>query len=116
MAILSRRFSIDVLLRGTQRIANGSSFPLVDPQLGELARGDLAALISFQGQDMPPGRLQLVWTLDGVGTDSNPVVLKPEGAGQAIVTYGHEPSPGAYEITLKLGDRPVRIFTFRITQ
>jgi hypothetical protein len=83
--------------------------------LGELGQGDLTALVSFQGQHLPSGRLQLEWTLDGVVADSRPVVLKP-GAQQAMVAYGNEPSPGTYRITLKLKDRPVGTFTFRITQ
>jgi hypothetical protein len=115
VADLTPRFSIDVLSRGTHRIENGSSFPLLDSQLGELGQGDLTALVSFQGQHLPSGRLQLEWTLDGVVADSKPVVLKP-GAQQAMVAYGNEPSPGTYRITLKLKDRPVGTFTFRITQ
>jgi len=117
VADLTPHFSIDVLSRGTHRIESGSSFPLLDPQLGELGQGDLAALVSFEGQHAPRGRLQLEWTLDGVVADSKPVVLKPErGAQQAMVAYGNEPSPGTYRITLKLKDRPVGTFTFRITQ
>lgn len=116
IADLTPHFSIDVLSRGT-RIESGSSFPLLDPQLGELGQGDLTALVSFEGQHLPRGRLQLEWTLDGVVADSKPVVLKPErGAEQATLPYGNEPSPGTYRITLKLKDRPIQTFTFRITQ
>jgi len=115
-AIVNPHFSIDVLSRGTHRIENGSSFPLLDPQLGELGQGDLAALISFEGRH-PPRGLRLEWTLDGVIADSKVVVLNPEnGAGQAMVAYGNEPSAGTYRVTLKLKNHEVQSFTFRITQ
>jgi hypothetical protein len=110
-------FSIDVLSRGTHKIEEGSSFPLLDPQLGELAQGDLAAMVSFEGQRLAHGPLQLEWALDGVVTDRKPVVLKPgRGAQQVMVQYGNEPSAGSYRITLKLQNHLVRTFTFRITQ
>jgi hypothetical protein len=110
-------FSIDVLSRGTHKIEEGSSFPLLDPQLGELAQGDLTALVSFEGQRLARGPMQLEWALDGVVMDRKAVVLKPgPGAQQVMVRYGNEPSAGTYRITLKLKDHPVRTFTFRITQ
>jgi len=82
--------------------------------LGELGQGDLTALISFEGQHSPRGALKLEWILDGVVADSRPLVLKP-GAGQ-LMAYNNEPSAGTYRINLKLKDRVVQSFTFRITQ
>jgi len=110
-------FTIDVLVRGTQRIENGSSFPLLSQQFGELAQGDLRALVSFEGQHLPRGSLKLEWTLDGVVMDSKLVVLKPKkGAEQtAVVVYGNEPTPGIYRIKLILNGRQVQMFTFRIS-
>jgi hypothetical protein len=102
-------FTIDILSRGTHRIESGSSFRADDPELGELGHGDLSALINFEGQHMPPGRLTLVWTIDGVVMDSHPAVLK------RMIEYGNEPSPGTYKIMLKSNGRVVQTFTFRIT-
>jgi serine/threonine protein kinase len=117
LVVTTARFTIDVLVRGTQRIENGSSFSLLDPQLGELAPGDLRALVSFEGQHLPRGSLKLEWTLDGVVMDSKVVVLRPEkGAEQtAVVEYGNEPTPGTYRIKLILNGRQVQMFTFRIS-
>jgi hypothetical protein len=111
-------FTIDVLSRGTHPIENGSSFPFLDPQLGELGLGDLTALVGFEGQRLPRGPLKLEWTMDGQVMDSKAVMFKREpGAKHAeLVEYGNEPSPGSYRITLKLKDREVQSFNFRITR
>ena len=111
-------FTIDVLSRGDHRIENGSSFPFLDQQLGEMGQGDLEALVSFEGQHLKRDRLELKWILDKVVMDRKTIVFQRDpGAKQTmIVKYGNEPTPGNYTITLEQKGRVVQSFTFRITQ
>ena len=121
IAPTAQGFAIDVLSRGTNRIENGSSFPFLDRQLGELGLGDLAALVSYEGQHLPRGSLRIEWIVGDTVMDSKPVVFpRAPGAKLAVmVKYGNEPSPGSYRIALILKDRTkdrtVQSFNFRIT-
>jgi len=105
---LADEFAIEVLSR-TNRIENGSSFPVDDRILGELALGDIKVMAVFQGQHLPRGRLTLEWVLDGI-----PLGRKPVQLGQ-LVEYGAEPTVGTYKVVLRLGERVIQNFTFRIT-
>lgn len=101
-------FAIEVLSR-TNRIEDGSSFPFDDRILGELALGDIKVMTVFTGQRVPKGRLTLEWVLDGV-----PLGRKPVRLGQ-LVEYGAEPTVGTYKVLLRLEEKIIQSFTFRIT-
>ena len=101
--------TIDVLSRRTHKIERDSSFRVGDTELGEMAQGDLTAMISFEGQHMPRGPLVLEWALDGV------VVDRVKASLNQFIEYGNEPSAGSYRVTVKLNGRPIQSFTFRIT-
>jgi serine/threonine protein kinase len=111
-------FTIDVLSRGDHRIENGSSFPFLDQQLGELGQGELTALVSFEGRHLQRDRLELKWIVDDIVWDRKAIVFQREpGAKQTmIVKYGNEPTPGYYRVTLEQKGRVIQSFTFRITQ
>jgi hypothetical protein len=101
-------FAIEVLSR-TNRIENGLSFPFDDRILGELALGDIKVMAVFSGQRLPKGRLTLEWVLDGMPLGRKPVLM-----GQ-LVEYGAEPTVGTYKVVLRLEDKVIQSFTFRIT-
>jgi hypothetical protein len=106
----AKNFSIDLVSR-TRKVESGSSFPFNDPQLGEMAHGDLFAVVTSDGQRLPlRARLTLEWAVDNVVTDP----AKPVTLNQAQ-QYGNEPTVGSYRLTLKLNGVEVRTFTFRIT-
>ena len=111
------QFTIDVLSRGTS-IENGSTFPSADPKLGEMGQGDLAALISFEGQHLKRDRLELKWILDNVVMERKTVTFQLDAGAKhtTMVPYGNEPTPGNYRITLEQKGRVVQSFMFRITQ
>jgi hypothetical protein len=114
---ITPQFTIDVLSQGTNRIDPGLSFSAADPQLGEMAQGDLKALITFEGQHLKSDRLELKWIIDNVVMERKTVILPldPRAKHAVMVTYGNEPTPGTYRITLEQKGRLVQSFTFRIT-
>ncbi|MCX6625400.1 MAG: hypothetical protein NTY38_30945, partial [Acidobacteria bacterium] len=101
-------FTLSALSRGN-RITEGSSFPANDTVLGELGDGDLKILVQLDGGRVPRGKLSVEWYLNGVRMDRRPAVLNQ------VVEYGNQPTPGTYEVLLKLNERAVQRFTFRIT-
>lgn len=113
---ITPQFTIDVLSQGN-RIDPGLSFSAADPQLGEMAQGDLKALITFEGQHLKSDRLELKWIIDNVVMERKTVILPPDPRAKhaVMVTYGNEPTPGTYRVTLEQKGRLVQSFTFRIT-
>lgn len=105
---LSDDFAIDILSRSNP-IENGSSFPVDDQILGELALGDIKVMVEHRGQRLSTGRMTLEWVLDGI-----PLGRKPVQLGQ-LVEYAAEPTVGTYKVVLRLGEKVIQNFTFRIT-
>jgi hypothetical protein len=93
----------------TNRIQDGSSFPVDDRVLGELAHGDIKVIVVFNGQRLPKGRLTLEWVLDSIALGRKPVQLGK------LVEYGAEPTVGTYRVVLRLDEREIQSFTFRIS-
>jgi len=114
---ITPQFTIDVLSRGTNRIDPGLSFSAADEQLGEMAQGDLKALITFEGQHLKSDLLELKWIIDNVVMERKTIKLPldPGAKHTVMVPYGNEPTPGFYRITLEQRGRLVQTFTFRIT-
>jgi len=103
--------SMELVLRSRDhKIESGISFSYRDPELGEMAHGDLTAVVESTGP-LPRGKLTLDWMVDEI----------PMGAPQIVVPnrpipYGNEPTPGSYKVTLKLDGNPLKSGIFRITK
>jgi serine/threonine-protein kinase len=101
----------ELVLRSRERkIEPGTNIPYRDPELGEMALGDLSAVVQTTGPAMK-GKLTLEWSLDDI----------PMGAPQIVIPnkpmpYGNEPTPGQYKIILKLNGAALSTSTFRITR
>ena len=104
----AREFSVTVYSRNN-RITDGLSFADGDPTLGELAHGDLKAVVHYDGARVPRNKLTLEWSINNHVTDRRPV------APNQSVDYENEPTPGLYQVVLKVDGNPVQTFTFRIT-
>jgi serine/threonine-protein kinase len=100
-------FTIEVYSR-VRPIKDGDSFDFSDPVRGELAHGDLRAIVTYGGIQPPRGRLTLEWAVDGVSMDRKTVPLTQ------LVEYGNQPTAGDYVLTLYLDRRPVQAFKFTI--
>lgn len=105
----ARTFTLDVLSR-TQRIPKGGSFAIGDAHLGELGHGDLKALVRIQGPALPPNKLTIEWSVNGVVTDRQKRITPSE-----LVDYENEPTLGAYKVTVRLEGQSVAEFSFQIT-
>jgi len=92
----------------TRKIDPGSSFGYRDPDLGEMAYGDLKAVVQAAGP-APKGKLTLEWCLDDLCLGPKPVRLNQP------MDYANEPTAGAYRIILRMNSRPINTFVFRIT-
>jgi hypothetical protein len=92
----------------TTRIEPGVSFGYRDPTLGEMAYGDLKALVQMDGP-APKGKLTLEWCLDNVCQGPKTV------SANRPVEYTNEPTAGTYRIILRLNSNPIKTFVFRIT-
>ena len=97
------------VLSRSRPIQNGTSFAMDDPEMGELAHGDLKAMVQFDGP-LPRPRLTIEWLVNGTVTDRQKPVSPNE-----LVEYNNEPIPGVYKVTVRLDGRPVEEFRFRIT-
>jgi hypothetical protein len=97
------------VLSRSRPIQNGTSFAMDDPVMGELAHGDLKAMVQFDGP-LPRPRLTIEWTVNGTVTDRQKPVSPNE-----LVEYNNEPIPGVYKVTIRVDGRPVEEFRFRIT-
>jgi serine/threonine protein kinase len=97
------------VLSRSRPIQNGTSFAMDDPVMGELAHGDLKAMVQFDGP-LPRPRLTIEWMVNGTVTDRQKPVSPNE-----LVEYNNEPIPGVYKVTIRLDGRPVEEFRFRIT-
>jgi hypothetical protein len=97
------------VLSRSRPIQNGTSFAMDDPEMGELAHGDLKAMVQFDGP-LPRPRLTIEWMVNGTVTDRQKPVSPNE-----LVEYNNEPIPGVYKVTVRLDGRPVEEFRFRIT-
>lgn len=82
----------------------------MDPTLGELGHGDLKVVIQSDSLQARKSRFSLEWIVDGVVMDRKPVFANQE------VEYGNEPTPGAYQVNLRLDKKTVASFNFRITK
>jgi hypothetical protein len=103
----ARGFMIEVYSR-KRPVKDGDSFAFSDPVRGELAHGDLLAIVTFGGLQPPRGRLTLEWAVGGVSMDWKAVPLNQ------LVEYGNEPTAGDYVLTLHQDGRPVQTFKFSI--
>jgi len=101
-------FSIDVYSRNTP-LSDGISFASGDPTLGELAQGDLKAMVQYDGVRQSRNKLVLEWSID-----QHPMDKKAVQPNQ-LVEYGNEPTPGYYRIKLLVDGREAKTFSFRIT-
>ena len=97
------------VLSRSRPIQNGTSFAMDDPEMGELAHGDLKAMVQFDGP-LPRPRLTIEWMVNGTVTDRQKPVSPNE-----LVEYNNEPIPGVYKVTVRLDGHPVEEFRFRIT-
>lgn len=92
----------------TRKIEPGLSFSYRDPGLGELAHGDLKALVQSAGP-APKGKLILDWVVDDVPMDSKFVTPN------RLIEYGNEPTAGTYRVILRLDNKQLKSLVFRIT-
>lgn len=106
----ARDFQVEVFSR-THPIKEDSSFSDRDPDLGELAQGDITASVSYNGQRPLRGRLTLEWVVDGVVMTTR----VPVTPGTKL-EYGNEPTVGRYVVTLYAEERVVHTFKFQITR
>ena len=103
--------SMELVLYSRQsKIEPGASFSYRDPELGEMAHGDLTAVVQTTGP-LLKGKLTLEWALDDIPMGAPQIVI-PNKAAQ----YGNEPTPGQYRITLRLNGATLKTSTFRITK
>jgi hypothetical protein len=103
-----RDFSLDVYSRNTP-LSDGISFASGDPTLGELAQGDLKAIVQYDGVRQPRNKLVLEWSIDQLPMDKKAV------QANQLVEYGNEPTPGYYRVKLLVDGREAKTFSFRIT-
>lgn len=89
------------------RVEDGLSFGFKDPTLGELASGELSAVVRGP---VPKGRLMINWFQDDVKMDSKIIVPNRP------TPYGNEPTPGLYKVVLMVNSKPLKQFIFRITE
>jgi hypothetical protein len=108
-----RGYSLAVYSRKTDDpkhfIEKGISFKYLDPELGEMAIGDLKAKIILNGP--PPGKghvLSIEWDIDGKIADGRIV------APNTVTEFGSEPIRGSYKVILRLDKDQVADYTFRI--
>jgi len=93
-------------------IGKGISFKFLDPELGEMASGDLKAMVLLNGVP-PPGKnqhLSVVWKVDGTPMDAHFV------SPNTVTEFGSEPIAGTYDVMLMLDKDLVAEYTFRITR
>ncbi len=83
------------------------TFGFKDPTFGEMATGDLSAIIRGT---VPRGKLIIDWFQDDVKMDSKPVVVNQ------YIPYENEPTPGLYKVVLMVNSKPLKQFIFRITE
>lgn len=92
-------------------IVKGLSFKYLDPDLGEMSRGDLKAMVFLNGP--PPGKghlLSIVWRIDGRPVDVQAV------SPNTVAELDSEPVRGSYDVMLLLDKDQVADYTFRIIQ
>jgi hypothetical protein len=97
------------LLSRSRPIPKDFTFSMSDPAYGELAHGDLKAIVHTDAP-VSRSRLTIEWTVSGTVTDRQKPVLANE-----LMEYNNEPIPGSYKVTVRLDGRPVEEFRFRIT-
>jgi len=104
----SSSYDIQVFSRD-KPLTEGQHFALLDPTYGEMAFGDLTAIVTGTNAANARDRLSIEWSVSAIKHDSGAVRLKEKSV------YHNQPSPGAYEVTLTLNGRPIRHFSFSIT-
>jgi hypothetical protein len=110
----SQAFKIQVFSR-EHPIQEGASFAFDDRDYGDLAHGDLMAMVTVAEQPEPRGQLRLEWSIDGVVWDRRSAKL------DHMLEFGNEPIAGNYVVTLYYKERSakehvVKTFTFRISK
>jgi hypothetical protein len=88
---------------------NGQTFSIDDRELGQLALGDIHAVVNYKGQRLPKGPLTLEWSLDGIDLGRKNVQIG------SVVDYRAEPHAGNYTAVLRLNGVEMGKFQFRIS-
>ena len=88
-----------------KRIEPGITFSTKDTALGEMAQGDLQAVV--RGRPAK-SKLTIDWYVDNIRMDSKEV------APNEVVAYGNDPTTGSYRVVLRQNSKEISRFTFRI--
>jgi serine/threonine protein kinase len=103
--------SADIILYSRENpVEQGKTFAISDPDLGEMALGDLKAVVRTNASARKE-KLTAQWLLDG----------RPTGPPQDVtpdqnVPYRNEPTPGKYTIILQLNGSPWKTSSFTMTK
>ncbi len=101
-------YSIQVFSR-ENALREGQQFALMDPRLGELAYGDLKAMVNGGKPPSARTKLRLEWWVGGVRHDSTSLKIDD------LVPFHNQPASGNYEVRLTVDGNTVRTFSFQIT-
>ena len=110
----SASYDIQVFSRDNP-LREGQQFALLDPRFGEMAFGDLKAIVSGDAPLRAGSRFSLEWSVGGLrhdscGTPRDSCTVRLN----ELVVYRNQPAPGAYEVKLTLDGRLIRSFSFTI--
>jgi serine/threonine protein kinase len=103
--------SAEIALYSRERpIEQGKTFSSRDPEYGEMALGDLKAIVR-SNVSLRKEKMTLQWLLDG----------QPTGPPQAVIPdqsmpYRNEPTPGTYKIILELNGNAWKTSSFTMTK
>ena len=111
----SASYDIQVFSRDNP-LREGQQFALLDPRFGEMAFGDLKAMVSGDTPLRAGSRFSLEWSVGGLrhdscGTPRDSCTVRLN----ELVVYRNQPAPGVYEVKLTLDGRWIRSFSFTIT-
>ena len=95
------------LFSRTHSIEPGITFSAKDFEIGEMAQGDLQAVVRGHAAK---GKMTLDWYVDNIRMDSKEIVPNK------VVAYGNDPTAGDYRVVLRQNLKEVSRFTFRLTK